>query len=74
MKATLESTARVISVNGVPARVWEGKTEGGTDVFFAVCQVAAPSQQDNSELKNALIEHTEPSEGAMRVFPLHMVL
>ena len=29
MKMIIESTSKVVTLNGVPARIWDGKTENG---------------------------------------------
>jgi hypothetical protein len=44
MKVTLTSTSKIVEVNGVPARIWEGVTESGTACFaFITC--IAPTQE-----------------------------
>jgi hypothetical protein len=45
MKITLESTAKIVEFNGLPARIWEGKTEGGIacHAFITRIAVANPS-------------------------------
>ena len=29
MKITIENTDKIVTLNGVPARIWEGKTDSG---------------------------------------------
>ncbi|MGY4295343.1 hypothetical protein ACVWXN_003438 [Bradyrhizobium sp. i1.4.4] len=60
MKLILESTAKVERVNGVPARVWQGKTETGIDVtcWISIVQVRkdADCEQFERELQKIGID------------------
>jgi hypothetical protein len=40
MKISLESTDQVVSLNGVPARVWQGTTESGVSVQAFITRIA----------------------------------
>lgn len=74
MKLTIESTTRIIAVNGVPARVWEGVSEKGAPVYLAVTRVAVPENADQAEFAKELQEHRAPSDAAVQCFPLRMVI
>lgn len=74
MKLTIESTTRVISVNGVQARVWEGTSEAGVPVYLAVTRVAVPESADQSQFAKELQAHKAPSDAAVLCFPLRMVI
>ncbi len=74
MKATVESTKRIVEVNGHPARIWQGKSENGADVIMVVCQVASPSGQPQEEFEADLNAHSDPSEHATNAIPLRLVL
>lgn len=74
MKLTIESTTRVITVNGVPARVWEGKSEDGIPVYCAITRVAVPEGADQSQFQRELVQHKLPSDAAVHCFPLKMVI
>jgi hypothetical protein len=56
MKITIESTAKMVEINGVPARVWQGRTESGIEVHCFVTRIAVPREQDVSEFE----EHAPP--------------
>jgi len=43
MKLTIESTTKVVTVNGVFARIWEGTTDGGIPVHCYITRVAVPA-------------------------------
>ena len=54
MKITLESTTIIAEVNGVPARIWRGKTENGTEIHAYITLISADQEQDVSQLKEEL--------------------
>jgi hypothetical protein len=73
MKITIESTTRIVEVNGVPARVWEGTSEAGIPVAVMVTRIAVDKGADATQFDRELQEHKAPSPAA-RAFPLRMVL
>ena len=73
MKATLESTSKIVSVNGVPARIWEGKTEKGTRFMAFITRVAVPEGLDQAEFTTELKETAVPSADAESI-PLRFIL
>lgn len=73
MKITIESTSKIVELNGVPARVWEGKTESGIPVHCYVTRIAVERDQDGSEFERELQEHRAPS-AAIEAIPLRMIL
>lgn len=74
MKIVIESTDRVVDVNGVPARVWEGKTESGIEVICCITRIAAPKSENLSQFERELKETRPVSDRATTIFPLRMVL
>ena len=73
MKITIESTSKITELNGVPARVWEGKTESGIPVICFVTRIAVDKHQDCSQFERELQEQRVPSADAS-AFPIRMVL
>jgi hypothetical protein len=73
MKLTIENTPRIVEVNGVPARVWEGETESGIKVQCLITRVAVHKSQDCSQFESELQE-TLPPRSEENAFPLRMVL
>ncbi len=73
MKITIESTTRMVELDGVSARVWEGKTESGIPVICFIPRIAVEREEDCSEFEKELEEHQAPSDGA-RSFPTRMIL
>lgn len=73
MKITLTNTSRIVQVNGVPARVWEGETEKGVKVYALITRIAAHTEGDNSDFERELLEQpAPPSDDAVRAFPPRM--
>lgn len=74
MKISIESTTKFVTLNGVPARIWEGHTESGIPVHCYVTRIAAPAAgADLSQFERELQEHSAPS-AEVAAIPLRMVL
>ena len=74
MQVTLSSTDRIIEVNGVKARVWEGETVNGVRCYAAIAVIAAHCDDDNAEFERDLTEHQPASHDALRCFDLRTIL
>jgi hypothetical protein len=64
MKITLESTTKLVELNGVPARIWEGLTEAGVPIVAFVTRVAVHENRPAAEhevLRRELQECRAPS-------------
>ena len=73
MKITLENTTRIVTVNGVPARIWEGMTASGVRVHAFITRIAVASTDDTTQFEAELQESRAPSPEA-RAIPLRMIL
>lgn len=73
MKIELESTTKIVHLNGVPARVWEGKTAAGVPMHAFIVRVGVHQDADASEFERDLKEHAAPSPDVAAI-PLRMVL
>lgn len=73
MKATIESTTRIVELSGVRARVWEGKTDKGVPFVCFVALCAVDRREDAAEFESDLQQHRAPTAAAM-AFPGAMVL
>ena len=74
MRITIESTSKIVELNGVPARIWEGETESGIPVHCYVTRIAAPPEGvDLTEFEKELQEHKAPSP-EVEAIPLRMIL
>jgi hypothetical protein len=73
MKITIESTTKFVTVNGVPARIWEGVTEGGVGVTCFITRIAANKDADLAQFDKELLECRMPS-GEAETWPVRMIL
>lgn len=74
MKITIESTTKITELNGVPARIWEGKTESGIKVHCFVTRIAIDKEEKRAnEFQNELQEQKAPSK-EIEAYPLNMIL
>jgi hypothetical protein len=71
MKIAIQSTSKIVEINGVPARVWEGTTENGVDITCLVTRIAVKRDADCSQFERELTEVKAPEINA---WPLRMVL
>ena len=73
MQIEIESTEKVVELNGVPARVWEGKTKSGIPVHCFVTRISPQQSTDIEEFEKELVEVKTPSPGVM-AYPPRMIL
>lgn len=73
MKIEIESTTKIVHLNGVPARIWEGKTASGIKVHCYITRIAVADGQDTGEFDRELQEHRAPST-EIAAIPLRMIL
>jgi len=73
MRITLESTTKVVELNGVPARIWEGATESGIPIHAYVTRVAVEEGLNQEEFEKQLQTHRAPSP-AVQAISLRLVL
>lgn len=73
MKITVSSTSKVVEVDGVQARLWEGRTESGIPVHCFIVRIAAPADADLAEFDRELRACAEPS-AAVQAIPLRLIL
>ncbi len=59
MRVQMEPTEMVVDLNGVSARVWNGTTEGGVQIFVFVHRVAVRDVDDIEAFTAELIEMPE---------------
>jgi hypothetical protein len=61
MKITVESTTKIVELNGLQCRVWEGETDKGVKLHAFIPVVAAHEGQDLSQFDKDLREQQPPS-------------
>jgi hypothetical protein len=73
MQITLRSTTKIVHLNGVPARIWEGTTEFGIPMHAYITRVAVEKDQDTRAFEGELESHDAPSVELERI-PLRMII
>ena len=61
MKLTIENTTKVVELNGVPARIWEGQTDSGIPVHCYITLVVVKDGLDCTQFERELAEQRKPS-------------
>lgn len=74
MKVTLESTDRLISVNGVPGRIWQGDTDSGIPVVALISLVGVRNGNPTEQFEKELREHVRPNKDAVEAFDPRTIL
>lgn len=76
MELIIESTSKTVEINGLPARVWEGRTASGIPVHCFITRVAVAEglpAASYSEFEKELAEQRKPSVG-VEAIPLRFIL
>jgi hypothetical protein len=76
MKITIQNTDKIVELNGVPARIWEGETDSGVPV---ICHVSLISPQThdheaNAQFERELLEVHPASDAANRCYDMRFFL
>lgn len=74
MLIILESTDKLVDVNGIQSRLWEGKTESGIRVSCLVVRIAVNAEADQTEFNKELLETRPPSPEADKAFAFRLVV
>ncbi|HSZ58662.1 MAG TPA: hypothetical protein VK797_23540 [Tepidisphaeraceae bacterium] len=77
MKITLESTDKIVTLNGVPARLWEGISERGIPVVAFITRLAVPEGQPAEayeQFERELQEHRAPKPELAGAFDPRLIL
>lgn len=61
MKITIESTTKIVQVNGIDCRVWEGESERGVKVQALIPRIAAHKDADLAQFEAELEEQKAPT-------------
>jgi hypothetical protein len=73
MQVTLKSTDKIVHVNGVPTRVWEGFTAKGVPMHAFIVRVACKLDADATEFE-ADLKKCDPPSPEIQAIPLSLVL
>lgn len=73
MKITIESTTKIVKLDGIDCRVWEGQTERGVAIHAYIPRVAVRNDSDASQFEEELKEQRAPS-AEVEAIPMRMIL
>lgn len=76
MNITIQNTSKRVTLNGIEARVWEGKTDSGIQVVAFISRLAVSAAEPpevHDIFRNELLQVSAPSTEA-KAFPLRMIL
>ncbi len=77
MNLYLSNTSKIVHVNGVPARIWQGQTTSGITVvaYITWLQVSEDESPDRlAEFERELQETPAPHGAEVEAIPLRMIL
>ena len=73
MKIEIESTEKIVELNGVQTRVWDGKTDSGIPVHCFMVRISPQTHENIEQFEKELKEQKAPSADILS-YPLRMVL
>ena len=73
MRLSIENTDILATINGVPARVWQGKSASGIPVTLWVTRIAVNEKEDTAMFEKELRECVPPTAEAQS-FSLRLIL
>ncbi len=76
MQIQIESTSKIVKLNGLPARVWEGQTTSGIPIHCYVTRIAVEDglpPESYEQFERELQECRKPSL-AVEAFPASVIL
>ena len=73
MKIEIENTKKIVELNGVPSRVWEGKTSSGIPVHCFVTRISPQTLENLDQFEQELQEQKAPSP-EIEAYSLRMIL
>jgi len=73
MTITMSSTTKIVELNGVSSRIWEGETASGIKCHAYITRIAVDPGQDASQFETEL-EECKPPSPELEVIPLRMIL
>jgi len=73
MQIEIENTEKIVELNGVPARVWEGKTKSGINVHCFITRISPQQNEDIEEFEKELQQTRAPSV-EIAAYPLRLIL
>lgn len=74
MKITIESTNKVVELDGVPARIWEGKTDSGIKVHCFITRIAIDKNEVRTDEFERELQETRTPTVEIQDIPFRLIL
>jgi hypothetical protein len=74
MRISISSTTKIVKLNGVPARIWQGETESGIKVHCYITRIAIDRDETRTEEFECDLEEHEAPRLDLRVIPLNLLI
>lgn len=73
MEIQLRQTTKIVFLNDVPARIWEGQTASGIPIHAFITRIAVKNSENHSEFESELAEVSAPSPD-IEAIPLRLLI
>lgn len=74
MRIELQNTSKLVEINGVPCRIWEGRTDTGIEIHAFITRLAVHKDDDCTQFERELKECSAPINPDINSYPLRMIL
>lgn len=74
MRITVESTDRIVTLNGIPARIWEGETDSGIKLHCFITRIGINKNEHRLEEFEQELQETKSPSPEMKVYPTSLIL
>ena len=74
MKITIENTDKIVTLNGIPARIWEGKTDSGIRVHCFIPRIAVRRDEARIEEFEREVQETASPSPAIAAYPSRLII
>jgi len=74
MKIIIELTSKFVTLNGVPARIWEGETESGIKLHCYITRIAIDKDETRIEEFEKELQQQRPPSKEIEAIPLRMII
>jgi hypothetical protein len=74
MKVQIESTTKIVHLNGVPARIWEGITDSGIKIHCYITRVAIDKDEKRIDEFEKELKSQIPPSAEIEAIPMRMIL
>lgn len=74
MKIIVQNTTKIVELNGVPARVWEGETDTGIKVHCFITRIGVSKDEPNVEQFEKELTETRVPTSDIEGIPTRLIL